>query len=423
MGRFSENPDYREYERLLIEVHRLIAHGRGDSTDADALREQLEVPASGLNTDEIVRLDSLSADLYMLQDKEVPAPNFQQWSTDRLRAELKEAWEWNNWGMVLTVLRQNAARILTIAQIAYFRGRAYAELGHPAPALEFMRYAARLNHSFHYFELDLLRDSDPAQAIRIAQSDLESPHETVAVKSLAAGIVFQSTRGMPESESRVVYERIVSALRKVLGREPKMEPIPLAVRAHVFITLGLALDALGYSDQAMEAYDRAVQTEPNNDTVLVGRGIANWSRNPIVALADFQRAIAVGTTALIPHVALGLEAMRAGRYHQAAGIIDRIRQITTDPQALALAFEWAAIIASETGCPADDVRERFRIATELDPGNIRIQKNAEVFETRLRMVGQGSVPFSRWSIEGAMDLNDARTRISEKNRAPLAAIN
>jgi len=420
MVKFAGNPDYRAYERLLRKVHRLIAEGQGDSADADALREQMELPARALSAEEMAQLDGLSADLYVLQGKEVPARDWQRWSPDELRNALGKAWQSAKWGAMLTVLRQNAVRILEPAQIAYFRGRAYEELGHLETAAEFMRYAAQLNRSFHYFELDLVRRVDPEEALRLAQHDLETEHETFAVKSLAAGIVFQSTRRMAEPESRPVYEKIVSVLKGTLGQQPKNGPILPAVQAHAFITLGLALDALGRSDEALHAYDRAVEAEPNNDAALIGRAVARLSRNPVAALADFQRAIALGTKALVAYVAVGLEAMRAGRYQQASTIIDLIRRITVDRRALALASEWAAIIAAETRQPPDVVRAWFRAATELDPGNIHIQRNAEVFEERLRRSNGGPGQPGRWAIDEPLDLHEERALISEMSRAPLA---
>ena len=43
-GKFADNPDYRKYERLLIDLHHLIADGKGDSDAADAVRDEMDQP-------------------------------------------------------------------------------------------------------------------------------------------------------------------------------------------------------------------------------------------------------------------------------------------------------------------------------------------------------------------------------------------
>ena len=40
--RFANNPRYVEYERLLMHLHSLIADEKGDSEEADAIREAME---------------------------------------------------------------------------------------------------------------------------------------------------------------------------------------------------------------------------------------------------------------------------------------------------------------------------------------------------------------------------------------------
>ena len=60
----AENLDYAAYESLLRRVHGLIREGRGDSEEADSLRDQMDAPWSRLNDAERATLDRLSVELY-----------------------------------------------------------------------------------------------------------------------------------------------------------------------------------------------------------------------------------------------------------------------------------------------------------------------------------------------------------------------
>src|SRR5437773_9116414 len=101
------NRSFVEYEGLLKELHRLIAAGRGDSPEAEAVSERMELPEADLSRDELQRLKGLSADLYMLQDDEVcePLPESER-TRERLGATLKEAWEQQDWPRALALLRK-----------------------------------------------------------------------------------------------------------------------------------------------------------------------------------------------------------------------------------------------------------------------------------------------------------------------------
>ena len=70
-ARFVDNPYYVEYESLLKRLHKLNADGQGDGEEARILREEMDRPLQELTPEEIERLNNLSSDLYMLQDKEV----------------------------------------------------------------------------------------------------------------------------------------------------------------------------------------------------------------------------------------------------------------------------------------------------------------------------------------------------------------
>jgi hypothetical protein len=156
---FAENPDYREYERLLIRLHELIASGDGDSGDADALRDRMDGPWKRLSAQEVERLDGLSADLYMLQDDEVfEKADPSERTRETLGLALTEARKRSDWQTVLALLRKGPT-FLSKANIAFLRGLSYLHLGHSEASLLFVDYAAALDSpesSHKLFAMDAL---------------------------------------------------------------------------------------------------------------------------------------------------------------------------------------------------------------------------------------------------------------------------
>ena len=137
MNRFADNPEYVTYERLLIELHRLIAAGKGDD-EADAVRDEVDAPEQKLSSEENDRLNGLSADLYMLQGDEVYEPY--GGTREELIATLSEALSRHDYETILALLRKGTP-FLRPAQVAALRGRCYAVLGHLDVGLLFMRCA------------------------------------------------------------------------------------------------------------------------------------------------------------------------------------------------------------------------------------------------------------------------------------------
>jgi hypothetical protein len=51
-GRYFENPAFREYIFLLVELERLFREGRGQTSEADAIREAMDFPSHRFSADE-----------------------------------------------------------------------------------------------------------------------------------------------------------------------------------------------------------------------------------------------------------------------------------------------------------------------------------------------------------------------------------
>jgi hypothetical protein len=98
-------PPARAYARLLVKLHGLLADGKGDTDEADAIRDQMDEPGYVLTAEQDNRLGCLSADLYALAEggaKPVAASPAEQiqWAKDLKQAHIEE-----NWDRVLELLR------------------------------------------------------------------------------------------------------------------------------------------------------------------------------------------------------------------------------------------------------------------------------------------------------------------------------
>jgi hypothetical protein len=67
-GRPAEESPLRAYTRLLLRLHELIAAGKGDTANADAVRDEMDAPWRSLGSAEQELAGGLSEDLYAISD-------------------------------------------------------------------------------------------------------------------------------------------------------------------------------------------------------------------------------------------------------------------------------------------------------------------------------------------------------------------
>lgn len=68
MKLYEQNPHYVQYVVLLEQLHALVRDGRGDSPEADALREQMDEPWRHLAAEETVKVKEMSERLNAAPD-------------------------------------------------------------------------------------------------------------------------------------------------------------------------------------------------------------------------------------------------------------------------------------------------------------------------------------------------------------------
>jgi hypothetical protein len=67
--KYFGNPAFREYVFLLVELERLFRHGRGESAEADAIREEMDFPMHRYDAAELDALKEFGKHLTAMSKK------------------------------------------------------------------------------------------------------------------------------------------------------------------------------------------------------------------------------------------------------------------------------------------------------------------------------------------------------------------
>ena len=149
---FSESLNYRSEIRAILRLHRLWLEGRGESPEADALRDATDGHWEFLTDVERKRIRGLSEDLNSIESQLFGQPptemNVQAQAKLVEVHEARQRGEWDNALELLRLLRNDVPPAL----ISYLRGSIWLEAGDPEVAIVFIEHATRLepdNCSYH----------------------------------------------------------------------------------------------------------------------------------------------------------------------------------------------------------------------------------------------------------------------------------
>jgi len=136
------NPSYLAMVRGVRELHLLIAAGKDDSPEADAIRDSTDVPWESLSEIERRRVRNLSEDLYSLHEPVAsPGPPNPQAVSKLLNAF--EAQKQGDWDRAMDLLRRWGPYV-DPAMVSYVRGEIWLEARDPATAALFFEHASKL---------------------------------------------------------------------------------------------------------------------------------------------------------------------------------------------------------------------------------------------------------------------------------------
>jgi tetratricopeptide (TPR) repeat protein len=383
------NPNYLAMVRGTRELHQLLAAGKDDSPEADAIRDATDGPWQALSEVERNRVRNLSEDLYSLAE---PPPAAQPMNP-QAQAKLNEAFEAKErgeWDRALDLLRRWRAHI-DPALVSYLRGSIWLEAGDPGTAALFLEHASKLqpaNENYFALFLYALNIDNSTAARKHADRILEEYAKYApAVVVRAADIKLHSARTISETEGHLVFERLEPILKNTLARFEQQEPSNFDRSSYVatLALLGFGYEFVGNLQAALELYSRGLQFEPDNDALLVARGVLQYGTTPR-AITDLETATRIRSPLVWPYVFLAHHNLVNRRFEESRKLCEQALGMNGSPAVMSEVSEWMAIAQAGLGFPVEMVRASFDNAIRLDPSNERAKRNLAVFEAAYKPI-------------------------------------
>ncbi len=376
------NPDFVGLVRRLTRLHELIAQGKGDEPEADALRDEMDLPWRRLTPAEMELIDELSADLYTL-DSDALSKHPQEGGIRS--SELLTAWEAKNWRRIRDLIAKQPEGV-SADFVGYIRGRCWEHVAGPEAAIPFFREAAGRKPDFAAALVRALCDAGQTQEGLLeaksfaARADRLSPY----VLSFLVQTVFSSTRSMPPPTAFPVWQECADLFRTALAAQDRLPESQKdrQLSSMTCVVLGMCHQMLGDIEAAHGSLDLALVIDADSELALTVRGLLLNAHDPLQALADFRQAVSRNTTLFWPYAYLARNAIVSGEYGQAVNLCSKALFLTKEPGYLAEVHEWMAIAKSCLDYPSAEVREHFDAAIALSPNQDRIRRNLDAWESQ-----------------------------------------
>lgn len=263
----NEESALSAYIGMLLDLHELIRTGRGDSAEADELRDRMDAPWRRLEASEIALVDGLSADLHTLGVKR-DAPDRDASDGDESK-RFEQAFQQEDWASALEAIRTNEPR-LAPRTVSFCRGVCWAHLGEPEVAISFLNDAASFEPLAPDEEFWLLMCAVQAghwtevvgRAREIARA---TTHPLLLLE--ASIVLFRAAMEEAQVDAEAAFHeasqlanRALAAAEAVSGDELLEE-----MRASVLVHMALSYDQFGDRQAAMNACQRALEIDPGRE--------------------------------------------------------------------------------------------------------------------------------------------------------------
>ncbi|RIK84187.1 MAG: hypothetical protein DCC68_02015 [Planctomycetota bacterium] len=273
MGRFFHNPSFNEYATLLGQLHVLMATGRGETDEAEDVRERMDAPWDQLDREESRLLRGLSSDLYSIgvaRDRLIEKVEDVEFGlfTDAMSRE--------DWPTALDIVRRNENK-MHAAEVAFVRGVCWARLQQPRIALHFLDEAYRLGRRDVFqdvlsmtCEVEIgITDKAAARAVEVAQ---ESQHPLVILRA-ATVLLDYALRTHDDLRARRVAGALTAFQKGLaLANNGLVDPTERALLSveilNAHIQLAIAYDALDELEHARNSCLAALDMDPTNEHAL-----------------------------------------------------------------------------------------------------------------------------------------------------------
>jgi tetratricopeptide (TPR) repeat protein len=380
---FPESAPYRAEIRAILALHRLWQEGKGESPEADALRDSTDGAWELLSESERERIRRLSEDLNSLgelRSNEPIQPMNPQAQTKML--EVTEARDRGQLDLALDLLRR-WGKFVAPAVLASFRGHIWYSAGDQEVAIAFYRHALRLdptNVNLKYLLFSCLAAVDPTMATAEAERVLQTPDANEPRLVIqAARMVFTLVGNAAPDQTVATAERLIPIV------ESAIKHLQTALVGDMFdlfvgtFMLGSFYRMRGDTQLAVACYSHALQIDPSNAPLYSARGILLYGTSPN-AIADFETSIQLGFQEAWPFFFLAHYYVTHGRFEECRSMCERGLRRPGPDRVRSELLDWLAISQAELRFPHELVRSAFENALRADPSNDRAHRNYRIYE-------------------------------------------
>ncbi len=298
----TPNPDLLKHIQLLVRLHELIRAGLGDSSEADALRDQLDTCWIRLDQGEKELVRGLSTDLHTL-GRSVSSGEYD----DVIVLKVGQAIVEDKWPEAISLLRTKDSGVSPVTG-SYFRGLYWAEVKLFDVAILFFQDAMRLDPTYEVFVLTAHVQAGRAAEIAVRAQEIASRSDNWILVLWAAVVLFVWADEMPAEAAVAIHRQAIDAARRGLAfvAGPSDDQWKF-LRVNANLNLALSCEHLGDKSAALKACEDALRIDPNNFNALMVFGWLNYPGNRTGDRSDFRSQV---RRTLIPsrieaHVAKG----------------------------------------------------------------------------------------------------------------------
>jgi tetratricopeptide (TPR) repeat protein len=138
--------------------------------------------------------------------------------------------------------------------------------------------------------------------------------------------------------------------------------------------LGFGYEFLNRSQEAVDCYSRALELEPNNDAILVARGMLLYGGSP-QGIVDLERAIQLGSPLIWPYTMLAFHALKTHRYKECMKLCELALERAGSPAMKSEIHEWEGAAQAALEFSSGSLELTFEQAVRTDTANDRAKRN------------------------------------------------
>jgi tetratricopeptide (TPR) repeat protein len=285
----------KAYEKELVALHTQMAR-KSPSQLLDELRDQLVDLGTGLTSEQAEFFHGLSADLYMLQSREIRLPHLFPMSSPEVIDALRASIAAGHWFVALELMRRNTF-MMQPEHTAYFRGRCYWQLGYFEAASAFVDFAAaRMSSSQSLLAFQLELHFDAQHLDRLLQAIQDTMPETSLRDKWRVEMTLASVYWRLLSEERILKDdsivaRFLRTLPLSIQNESEAKSSLRDVLASAHCTLGGLYYFIGDREAARVEFEKSLSirlTEKGQDEVTerLREMLDRWRRNEAPTARD-----------------------------------------------------------------------------------------------------------------------------------------